>query len=111
MSDGGTHCPFLNRADSRCAGYLRLEALRHSYNYCFGHYAGCQVYEELLAERRERRGESLPMPGMRIAGQRALVQVSVGRASNIAATLPAATQTPRDRWGLWRSVRRGIAAG
>jgi hypothetical protein len=127
MPDGGAHCPFLNRADARCAGYMSLDALRHSYNYCFGNYPACQVYGELLAERRMRRAEGLQMaapvgtnlltasraganPGTNLGR---LIQVSVGRTNMAMAAAPvsAAPQTPRGRWGLWRSVRRGIAAG
>jgi hypothetical protein len=136
MSDVGPHCPFLNRTDARCAGFLSLESLRHSYNYCFGNYAACQVYTQLLIERRVRRGETSlihsPAAGMSLAGTLAgarlgstgpgqLVQLSMGRmtipasaaSASSAVVAPAATATKkaRGRWGLWRSVRRGIVAG
>jgi hypothetical protein len=116
MPDSGTHCPFLNRADARCAGYMSLDALRQTYNYCFGNYPACQVYGELLSERRTRRAEGLPMPSplgtsSLGTGRGQLVQVSVGRTNIIPAPAAAATQTPRGRWGVWRSVRRGIVAG
>jgi hypothetical protein len=51
----GQHCPFLNRSDARCAGYLSLDRLGHALRHCFGQYASCATYVELLVERRARR--------------------------------------------------------
>ncbi|HWE02287.1 MAG TPA: hypothetical protein VG326_07720 [Tepidisphaeraceae bacterium] len=55
MSDHGQHCPFLNRSDARCSTNFSLERLDNAYDYCFGQYADCPVYLELLVERRLRR--------------------------------------------------------
>jgi hypothetical protein len=49
------HCPFLNRADSRCGNKHSLEHLDYAYRYCFDRYQACPVYVELLVERRGRR--------------------------------------------------------
>jgi hypothetical protein len=55
MSDHGTHCPFLNRADSRCSYHFSLERLNHAFGYCFDQYQQCPAYLEMLVERRLRR--------------------------------------------------------
>jgi hypothetical protein len=55
MSDHVQHCPFLNRSDARCSTNFSLEQLDNAYDYCFGSYAKCSVYLELLVERRLRR--------------------------------------------------------
>jgi hypothetical protein len=55
MTDQGHHCPFLNRADSRCSRHFSLDSLGHAFDYCFDYYEGCSVYLELLVERRVRR--------------------------------------------------------
>jgi hypothetical protein len=54
MSDQG-HCPFLNRSDPRCSQNFSIEQINNTYDYCFGEYAACAVYSELLVERRVRR--------------------------------------------------------
>lgn len=55
MDEAGCHCPFLNRADERCADRLNLSQLDYAYRYCFDAYKRCSVYVELLAERRIKR--------------------------------------------------------
>ncbi|MEZ0265954.1 MAG: hypothetical protein ACAI43_14585 [Phycisphaerae bacterium] len=55
MSDRGHHCPFLNRADSRCSDHFSLDQLDHAFDYCFGYYDACASYQQLLAERQARR--------------------------------------------------------
>lgn len=55
MSDHDHHCPFLNRSDARCSNNFSLERLHNTYDFCFGNYARCSVYLELLVERRLRR--------------------------------------------------------
>lgn len=55
MSDHGHHCPFLNRSDARCSRNFSLDRLNNTYDYCFGQYAACSIYLELLVERRVRR--------------------------------------------------------
>ncbi|WP_428940822.1 hypothetical protein [Fontivita pretiosa] len=54
------HCPFLNRADPRCARAFSLENLDHAFRYCFGRYTACTVYLELLVERRVKQTASAP---------------------------------------------------
>jgi len=65
MSDRVVHCPFLNRADSRCSNHFSLDRLGHAFEHCFDRYKTCPTYLELLVERRVRRaGESvLRQPG------------------------------------------------
>lgn len=58
MSDAAQHCPFLNRADARCAEYFRLDHLHHAFKHCFDRYVACPVYLERLVERRVRRAGS-----------------------------------------------------
>ena len=58
MSDHGQHCPFLNRSDDRCSTNFSLERLDNTYDYCFGQYATCPMYLEMLLERRIRRMQS-----------------------------------------------------
>lgn len=58
MCRGPHHCPFLNRADGRCAKHLSLDNLQYALEYCFDQYQQCPVYLERLVERRLRR--SLP---------------------------------------------------
>lgn len=55
MSAPRNHCPFLNRADDRCSKHFSLDRLDRAFGDCFGEYASCAVYSEMLAERRERR--------------------------------------------------------
>jgi hypothetical protein len=68
MSTREPHCPFLNRSDARCGTHFNLETLSSAFDDCFGCYASCATYQELLGERRERReqvGQSFaayPMP-------------------------------------------------
>lgn len=58
MSDREHHCPFLNRADSRCSGFFSIEQLQHAFEHCFNAYRACAVYQELLVERQARRCEA-----------------------------------------------------
>lgn len=60
MSDRVVHCPFLNRADPRCAGHFSLDRLGVAFDHCFGTYKTCTHYRQLLLERRTRRGELQP---------------------------------------------------
>ena len=57
MSQRAVHCPFLNRSDVRCSSHFSLDHLSDAFDQCMGAYQACPVYLELLAERRERRGE------------------------------------------------------
>ena len=57
MSDREHHCPFLNRADHRCAAFFSIERLQHAFEHCFHAYKACEVYQELLVERQARRGQ------------------------------------------------------
>jgi hypothetical protein len=64
MTDSGRHCPFLNRADSRCSKHFSLDHLGHAFAHCFGYYEGCGVYTELLAERRAWRARGHEYAGV-----------------------------------------------
>lgn len=55
MPERSEHCPFLNRADSRCCANFSLESLQHAFELCFDRYMACAVYHELLLERRQKR--------------------------------------------------------
>ncbi len=54
MSDRVPHCPFLNRADSRCSNHFSLDKLGSAFDHCFGEYKACSTYGEILDERRHR---------------------------------------------------------
>jgi hypothetical protein len=54
MSERVPHCPFLNRADSRCANHFSLDRLGSAFDHCFGEYKACPTYVEMLDERRHR---------------------------------------------------------
>ncbi|MDB5302347.1 MAG: hypothetical protein JWO87_4010 [Phycisphaerales bacterium] len=62
MSECG-HCPFLNRSDARCSKNFSLDRLGEAYEFCFGQFAACTVYRELLVERRLRRQEEAGRSG------------------------------------------------
>lgn len=55
MGSSAYHCPFLNRRDARCGEHLKLDELRHAFQYCFGRPDGCPVFVELSFERRVRQ--------------------------------------------------------
>lgn len=59
MPQRAVHCPFLNRSDSRCSSHFSLDHLSDAFEQCMDAYQSCPVYLELLAERRERRGEPM----------------------------------------------------
>jgi hypothetical protein len=63
MSDSGHHCPFLNRADARCARHFSIDDLGYAFQHCFGQYEACGAYRELLGERRVRRARGLDTIG------------------------------------------------
>jgi hypothetical protein len=65
------HCPFLNRADSRCSNHFSLDRLNHAFDHCFDRYKSCPTYLELLVERRVRRaGDAvLRIPGRSAASE------------------------------------------
>jgi hypothetical protein len=82
MSSDATHCPFLNRADSRCSDAFNIDNLDHAFRYCFGRYTSCPVYAELLVERRMKRFEAaLPESAQRSHDGEQIIQVSVHRTS------------------------------
>lgn len=59
MSDRVLHCPFLNRADTRCSNHFSLDRLGHAFQHCFNQYKSCPTYLELLVERRVRRSSDM----------------------------------------------------
>ena len=82
MDDVVRHCPFLNRADGRCAEAFKLAGMSHAYRYCFDGYKTCPVYFELLIERRVRRGDAAVRVNEAISH---LVQITIsagGRSAN-----------------------------
>ena len=81
MQPTGRYCPFLNRADSRCAEHFQLDKLAHAYRFCFGQYKSCQLYFELLVERRVRQREAIGDDH----GHPPVVQVTISSAGTNAA--------------------------
>ncbi|MGH7180321.1 MAG: hypothetical protein ACREJC_23280 [Tepidisphaeraceae bacterium] len=81
MTHRGDHCPFLNRANQRCAEHFSLDRLGHAFEYCFNTYAACPVYQELLEERQARRGQISQVSD----GASRLVQVTISASAAIAA--------------------------
>src|SRR5689334_14874649 len=79
MSSTGKHCPFLNRADPRCSDAFNIEKLDHAFEHCFGRYTACNVYMELLIERRVRRSGAVSVHQPSHAGGDSLIQVTVNR--------------------------------
>jgi hypothetical protein len=63
MSDREPHCPFLNRADTRCSTFFSIEQLQHAFEHCFHAYKACSVYQELLVERQARRSAAATAGG------------------------------------------------
>jgi len=55
MTDRVVHCPFLNRADARCANHFSVDRLEYAFEYCFDKYKSCPTYLEILVERRVRQ--------------------------------------------------------
>ena len=55
MADRVVHCPFLNRADARCANHFSVDRLEYAFDYCFGKYKNCETYLEMMVERRIRQ--------------------------------------------------------
>jgi hypothetical protein len=65
MAERVVHCPFLNRADARCANHFSVDRLGYAFDFCFGSYKNCPTYLEMLVERRVRQandGEMLNDP-------------------------------------------------
>ena len=80
MTDRQPHCPFLNRSDARCGTHFSLTRLDTAFDQCFGCYASCPTYHEMLAERRTRQQQQGHTPGAvsyAIAQQSTFVQVRV----------------------------------
>lgn len=95
MPESGHHCPFLNRADERCARHFSLDDLGYAFQHCFGHYEACASYRELLGERRVRRAQAHAFGGegaghgITYSGGASVVQVTVGGRMPIGAADPA----------------------
>lgn len=54
MTENIEHCPFLNRADRRCAKHLNMSHLDHAMEFCFDRFEHCAVYMQRNDERRQR---------------------------------------------------------
>ncbi len=50
-------CPFLEKADIRCAGHLTLQNLMQAFTDCAHHYEACPIFCQLMEE--DRQGERL----------------------------------------------------
>jgi hypothetical protein len=86
MPERADHCPFLNRADSRCAEHFTIDGLHHAFEHCFDRYKQCRTYVELLVERRVKRGSDLAAAGRETDGNgRHVIEVSVAAAAGVVA--------------------------
>ncbi|HWB54451.1 MAG TPA: hypothetical protein VG722_09670 [Tepidisphaeraceae bacterium] len=74
MSENIEHCPFLNRADRRCARHLNLSQLNHAMEYCFDRFEYCPIYLQRVTERRQR---GMVMTNTSSYGASRLVQLQV----------------------------------
>ncbi len=43
-------CPFIDRADARCADHLTFRNLTRAFAHCADHYAACPIYRRLTAK-------------------------------------------------------------
>lgn len=50
-------CPFVHRADGRCAEHLTMGGMGYAFDHCFDAFAGCPVYAELSAQQAGHCGE------------------------------------------------------
>lgn len=57
-------CPFLEKADARCATHLTLANLPRAFRHCADQYALCPVYRRLVGELicDARKHEASPAP-------------------------------------------------
>lgn len=85
MSERVNHCPFLNRSDTRCSAHFSLDRLGSAFDQCFGTYSTCGVYQEMLAERRDRQGGEAAAPRTEPTHGRPAVYVQVRLPSHPAA--------------------------
>ena len=44
-------CPFIDKAEARCADHLTLRNVARAFAHCANRYTTCPVYHKLLAER------------------------------------------------------------
>ncbi len=77
MDSPARHCPFLNRSDPRCSASLTIERLRFAFEFCCNEYQACDVYRELLIERRLRHPAAPSPAGTEHASP--IVHVTVAR--------------------------------
>ena len=56
-------CPFLDRADARCAAHLTFRNVTRALAHCVDCYGDCPIYQELVVDAQEqgqpRRAERL----------------------------------------------------
>jgi hypothetical protein len=76
------HCPFLNRADDRCADHFKLDQLTEAFRSCFGEYNRCPVYLQMFLERRVKRLVAAGKEPLDDLASR-LVQVTVPRRKSV----------------------------
>lgn len=51
LVEGLVECPYVNRADGRCASHLNVSDLHFAFDHCFDRFESCPVYAEISAER------------------------------------------------------------
>ena len=44
-------CPFIDKADARCADHLTLRNISHAFAHCANRYTSCPIYQKLLADK------------------------------------------------------------
>jgi hypothetical protein len=47
-------CPYIDRADMRCASRLTVLNLRETFQFCFGQPQSCAVYRQICLEESRR---------------------------------------------------------
>jgi len=63
QSGGSTqsHCPFINRNDTRCSTRFTLGRIAEAFGVCLNHHETCPTYQRILREQ----GESINPGGQR----------------------------------------------
>ena len=44
-------CPFINKADNRCANHWTLNNIMQAFGHCADSYTTCPVYRKMLVEQ------------------------------------------------------------
>ena len=50
-------CPFIDRADMRCASRLSLDHLKDAFDLCVGNHQNCPVFRQMRHEQANSSGK------------------------------------------------------